>query len=125
MESKLSRRQKRAIPLIVAAPTIMEGCKAAGIAPKTYYQWMKNPLFQEEFSLAQSKVIEEAMGVLRGNIGGAVVVLVDLLKTDNEVLRRLVANDIVTHTIKMRELQDIEGRLASIERLVLERETYH
>ena len=124
MKSDLSVRQRRAIPLLVASRTIVEGCKKAGITEKTYYEWVKTSVFQDALHKAQSNIIDDALGKLRGNINKAIDALVELLDTDNDSLKRLVANDIIAHTLKMRELEDIEGRLETIERIVLERRTY-
>ena len=37
---KLNNRQKHAIPLALAARSIEKGCRVAGIAKRTWYNWM-------------------------------------------------------------------------------------
>jgi hypothetical protein len=46
-----------------------------------------------------------------------------LLDSSSESMRRSVSNDILNHIMKMKELQDIEARLRSVEKVVLERKT--
>src|SRR5208337_3341807 len=40
MEDNLTRRQRRAIPLILAEKSIETGCRSAGIARQTFYHWL-------------------------------------------------------------------------------------
>ena len=47
--------------------------------------------------------------------------LVGLLPTKNEYLRRNVANDIIEHVLKGRELEDLEKRIARLEDVVSRR----
>jgi len=42
---KLTARQRRAIPLVLAAKSIEEGCRLARITPVTWYAWLKNEGF--------------------------------------------------------------------------------
>jgi len=42
---KLTARQRRAIPLVLGAKNIEEGCRAARITPVTWYAWLKNEGF--------------------------------------------------------------------------------
>ena len=37
---KLTPRQRRAIPLILAAKSIEIGCRSAGITRQTFYNWL-------------------------------------------------------------------------------------
>ena len=68
--------------------------------------------------------VDLAFDALKGYVEGAVTALGDLLQSDNEAIRRGVANDVLNHILKARELEEIEERLASIERLVYEKRTY-
>ena len=45
----LTRRQIRAIPMLVESKTITEGTRALGIDRTCFYEWMKNPIFQKEY----------------------------------------------------------------------------
>lgn len=123
--SSLTVRQAKAIPIILQARSIEAGCAQAGLSKARFYKWLKE---SEEFAKAYKQqrdvLIDEAMESLKASIAKAVDTLTGLLDSNNESLRRAVANDILTHIMKMRELQDIESRLESIERVVLERKTY-
>ena len=120
----LTERQKKAIPYLVASPTYEEGRKKAKVSKNALYEWLKNPAFKEVLQKQRDTVITEALEALKGNMTKAAEVLVGLLNTESDTLKRHVANDIISHVLKARELMEIEERLASVEKLVLERKTY-
>ncbi|MFC1868368.1 hypothetical protein ACFL0H_09570 [Thermodesulfobacteriota bacterium] len=122
---QLTERQLKSIPHLVAAPTFEEGRKNARVSRNALYEWLKNPVYKKELKRARDLVVSEALEILKGNITQAVETLVDLLSTaDSESLKRSICNDIINYTLRARELGDIEERLTSIERIVLERRVY-
>ena len=121
---ELTERQRKAIPFLMASPTYEEGRKKAGISKNALYEWLRNPIFKEELRRQREAVVTEALEALKGSMTRASAVLIALLHTENEALRRHVANDVIGHVLKARELMEIEERLTQVERLVLERRTY-
>lgn len=119
-EGGLTERQLKAIPHLVVSTSYEKGCRKAGIARNTLYEWLKDPAFKAELNLQRDQVIEGALDILKGHISGAVDALVGLLDTENEYLRRSVANDIIEHVLKGRELEDFEKRISELERCVRE-----
>lgn len=117
----LKERQVKAIPHLVASTSYEKGCKAAGISRNTLYEWLKDPVFKAELKSQRDQVIESALDVLKGHISGAVEALVSLLSTKNEYLKRTVANDIIEHVLKGRELEDLEQRIANLEKILTEK----
>jgi hypothetical protein len=120
----LSDRQKRALPYLAVAPSVQEACRQAKIRTDTYYRWLKNPDFVAALKKQQNELVTDAMNCLRANIGRAVSTLVGLLDNESDFLKRSVANDIISHYLKYSELSEIEERLETVEKLVLERKTY-
>lgn len=120
-EKKLTDRQIKAIPFFVTSPTIEEGCKKAKISKNAFYDWLKDPLFKAELERQRNLVVDEALDTLKNNMTEAVRTLVDLLSSDSGHLKRYVANDIINHILKSRELRGIEERLTAIEKLIAEK----
>lgn len=120
----LDDRQRRVIPFIVAAPTIEEGCRRAEITTTCFYAWLRDPAFAQELRATRDAVVSDAMDNLKQHVTKAVDELAKLLDSQSENIRRKAASDIISFVTKWRELGEIEGRLESIERLVLERRTY-
>ena len=69
---KLTPRQRRAIPLILGARSIEEGCRGAGISPVTWYAWLKTGGFKAEVDRQREAVISEALDGLKGSVRCAV-----------------------------------------------------
>ncbi len=122
--NSLSTRQSRVITVLVQARNIEDGAKRAGISKTTIYKWLRQPPFREELTRRKNELMDVAVENLKSQVERAVSVLAALLDSDNETVRRYVANDILTHALKAKEIQEIEDRLSGIERIVLEKRTY-
>jgi hypothetical protein len=120
--ARLTAKQLKAIPFIVASSTIEEGCKRAKISRNTFYTWLQNIDFKAELRRQRDLVIEDALEILKSKITSAVNALLKLLDTtDNDSLKRLICNDIINHTMKSKELEDLDKRVGIIEELIKDR----
>ena len=114
-ETKLTDRQLKAIPIIVASPTYIEGCEKAKLNRTTFYEWLKNPEFKVELNRQRDDVATEAFGILSQSLTKAIETLVDLLNHKDDRLKRLTAKDIIEYILKHKEVEDLEKRLTAIE----------
>ncbi len=117
----LTEKQLRAIPFLLAAPSIEDGCKRAKVGKATVYAWLKEDAFREELRRQRERVVEGALETLKASITKATETLVRLLDSQNEAIRKGAANDIINFTLKAMELQDLEKRLSVVEKAVDER----
>lgn len=113
--SGLSGKQKRALPFFLSGRSEGECCRQAKISRETYYQWLKEPVFKAELSRMRNMIVEDAIEALKGQTTRAVDTLVKLLDVENPTLQRNVANDILSHVARFKELQEIEKRLTALE----------
>ncbi len=112
----LTRKQLKAIPVIISAKTITEGVKQAGISKTIFYEWMKNDNFKNEFISRQNDIIETALMELKGLSSEAVEKLGTLLRESvNENIKLKAIALTIEHTIKMKEIENIEERLRELE----------
>ena len=118
---KLTDRQIKAIPHIVACPTYSEGCEKAKLNRTTFYEWLKEPEFKAELDRQRDEVSAEAFGVLSQGLTKAVETLVGSLDNKDDRLRRLIAKDIIEHFLKYKEVKELEERVAAIEQRLDER----
>ncbi|MGD0228789.1 MAG: hypothetical protein ABSC19_00335 [Syntrophorhabdales bacterium] len=115
----LTPRQERAILAVLESRTIEEACRKAGITKSLYYRWLRErPVFAAALKSRQEAVSNEALERLQGSVAAAVDVLVRLLDSDRESIRRSVANDVISRFLKTRELGELEERLTNLERLI-------
>jgi hypothetical protein len=115
-DSGISPKQMRAIPIILGARTITDGCKAAKIGRDTFYLWMSDDDFKAEYRRQEKAIIEEAFHELKAGIGESVKVLRSLLGARNENVRLKAAQGILDNVTKIIELQELEGRIEALER---------
>lgn len=120
----LNNRQLKAIPILIACDTVEDAARKSGVARGTLYGWLKDEEFQKNLSEARRRLFDKAMSKLMTVSMKAVIALEKLLHARSESVRRAAANDILGHILKYREISEIEARLESVERIVLERRTY-
>ncbi len=114
-KTKLTDRQLKAIPLIVASPTYTEGCKGAKLNRTTFYEWLKIPEFKAELDRQRDEIAAEAFGVLSQGLTKAAETLVSLLDNKDDRLKRLAAKDVIDFIIRHKEVEDLDERLTAIE----------
>lgn len=114
-KNRLSERQMKALPFFVASSSEAEACRQAKIAKQTYYEWLKDPSFKTELHRLRELVVNDAIQGLKSHVNKAVTTLVGLLDINTPSLQRNVANDILSHVIKFKELQEIEVRIEALE----------
>lgn len=113
----LSAKQRKAISSVITCNSISEACKSIGISRSVFYGWMKDEAFRDALMQEQNSVIETALKDLKGLSSEAVEQLGKLLReTGNETVRLKAISLILEHTIKLKEIEDIERRLEEIER---------
>jgi len=120
-KTKLTERQLKAIPLIVASPTYTEGCKKAKLNRTTFYKWLKMPEFKAELDRQRDEVASEAFGVLSQSLTKAVETLVGLLDNKDDRLKRLTAKDKNDFIVRHKEKKDLDKRLTEAEKLMAEK----
>ena len=94
--------------------------KTAGVSRPTAYRWLKQPAFQAELARQRDAAYSEALATVKTHAVQAVTELARMLGVKDERLRRQVCNDILAHALKVRELEDLERRLAALEKTMAE-----
>lgn len=119
---KLSKRQMQALPHILAASSYEAAAIAIHISTKQIYTWLKDPYFKEELDKRREQLMETAINTLLGNTAKAALALASLLDSPNDFVKRGAANDILTQTLKLREMFEFEKRLSRIEKTLIDHE---
>jgi len=117
--AKLTARQRKAIPIVLASRDIMEGCRTAGITTTTWYMWMtRNATFKAEVDHQREAVIREALDRLKAAISEAVEELTALMRAEEKNIRLRACGQVLDYFMKARELEDIERRLSALEKVI-------
>ena len=56
----LTRKQINAIPLMLGARSIEEGCRDAGISRQTFYRWLREPVFRLQWEIVGRELTDSA-----------------------------------------------------------------
>ena len=118
----LSRKQERAVLAVLESRSVEEACRKANISKTLYYRWLRgDPGFADALKNRRAEAGTDALERLQAGLSSAVDVLVDLLASENEWMRRVAANDIICRFFKAKELWDVEERLERLEAAVANR----
>jgi len=117
-EQNLTKKQLKAIPLILESKTIIGGVEKADISKTTFYEWLKIPEFKEEFVRQRQEIIDLALHELKTSTSEAVNVLRDLLRAEGEGVRLRTAQAILENVLKSIELENLETRVIALERVL-------
>ena len=117
----LSTRQLRFIAARLACPTVEAACQQARIGKTTAYQWLKTPSFRAELDRQRDGVFHEAMNDLKATARKAVAGLRDLTEaTVAPAVRRSACKDVIGFAQQWANMQEIEQRLAALEKRLLQ-----
>jgi hypothetical protein len=116
--AKFERKQEEAIAALLTQRNIEEAAKTAGIAPNTLLNWMKVPEFQNSYREARRAAFGQAIARLQQGTSAAATTLLKTMidpSTPASVKVR-AAEAIFNHAAKAIEIEDIEARVAELER---------
>jgi len=115
---KLSRKKELAVAAILTCPTLKEAAKQIGIADVTLWRWMQLPAFQETLKQAKRQAVAQATSALSQICHEAVHNLRSIMNDKAAVASARVsaAKTILDSGLRGVELDDLEARLAALER---------
>lgn len=121
--ASLSPKQWKFLSLLLAAKTIAEAAKEAGISEATAYRWIADPAFKQAQDAAQADLFEAGMSALKGEFSKAVQTLDRNLQADQAADQIRSAKTIIEQVIANQHLVDRIAELeAELEALAQERE---
>jgi hypothetical protein len=113
----LTARQEQALPHFAARVAIERACRAARVSKATEYAWLRQPTFRAAVATLREDLANRALDALKAAIGQAVETIATLAaEAASEAVRLAAARAIIEHVLKVRELEDIAGRLEAIEK---------
>ena len=117
MTDKVTPKQAHGIMALLTVPTISGAAKAAGVAPKTIYKWLKLSHFRDALQEAQGREINAAASRLAGGLGLALEELGKLITSaESESVRRAAVNDWLSHAVRLQETIALEERVKALEK---------
>jgi AcrR family transcriptional regulator len=118
----LSAKQSKAIAALLSSKTVLGAAELAGVSARTLTRWLADDDFKAALTEAESEAIDAATRRLIGLQSEAVDCLHDTL-TDRKALpgiRMRAAQSILDFLMRLRELRNVEKRLAALEKIINE-----
>jgi hypothetical protein len=116
--TKFGRKQEEAIAALLTQRNVEEAARVAGIGTRTLLRWLQVPEFQEAYRKARHDAFSQSIARLQYNSSAAATTLLKLMvdpRTPASVRAR-AAECVLNHAMKAIEIENIEARLAELER---------
>jgi hypothetical protein len=114
-----SYRKKEDEPLILAlasGATVQGAARQCQVHERTVYRRLEDPAFQARVQEARGEMVKRSAGMLTAAAGESVRTLLSLQKDSAPPAVRLgAARAVIELGIKVRELADLESRIAALE----------
>jgi hypothetical protein len=120
--SKFTRKKEEAIVALMTQRNVEEAARAAGIGHQTLLRWLKLPEFQDAYREARRAAFGQSIARLQHASSAAVGTLLKIMVDRNAPASSRVraADSVLDHTLKAMEIEDIEVRVAALERTMQE-----
>jgi hypothetical protein len=115
---KLGRKQEEAIAALLSQRNIEDAARVAGVGTRTLIRWLQLPEFDAEYRKARRAAFSQSVARLQQASGAAVSTLLKIMVDTNAPASTRVraADSVLDHAAKSIEIEDIEVRVAELER---------
>jgi transposase-like protein len=116
--AKFGRKQEEAIAALLTQRTTDEAARSIGIAPSTLLRWLKDAAFTASYREARRAAYSQSVARLQQASSTAVTVLLKVMidPAMPASSRVRAADSVLDHAAKAIELEDIEARIAELEK---------
>jgi hypothetical protein len=102
--------------------TTAQAAAKAGVAERTARRRLKDPEFCQLVQRLKTEAVNRAIAILGRSMSGASGVLVRLLSSADERIQLQAAREIIGLGLKARQSEELERRVADLERMLTEGE---
>jgi len=115
---KFGRKKEEAIAALLSQRNLEDAARAVGIGTRTLLRWMQVPEFNAAYRKARRDAVSQSTARLQQATGAAASTLLKLMVDPNTPASTRVraAECVMSHAMKAIELEDIEARVAELER---------
>ena len=113
----LTPKQNKALQALLTQPTKAAAAEAAGIAPRTLRDYLRNQDFQTEYKKAFGELVADATRQAQQSLSPAITALRDIVEDPNEPssARIAAARCLLEYGLRMTEITDILSELEAVE----------
>jgi transposase-like protein len=116
--TKFGHKKEEAVAALLSHRNIEEAARAIGVVPNTLLRWMKEPEFDVAYRAAKRAAFGQAIARLQQGSSAAATTLLKLMldPATPPSTRARCSESVLGLASKAIELEDIESRLAALER---------
>ena len=116
--AKFGRKMEAAVAALLTQRNVEEAARAVGVSVPTLMRWQKLPEFQAAYREARRAAYSQAVAKLQqGSTAAATTLLKVMLDQSTPASIRIRAAEcIMNHSSKAIEIEDVEARVAELER---------
>ncbi len=111
----LSPRQQSALPILAAAPSVVQAARLSGVGRRTLHRWLQDPEFRAQLAQLQRQSAELAKGCLQSLTLQAVIHLSNLLEDSNPEIRLRAVRATLNYSAKFNEIQELHTQVQALE----------
>jgi len=117
--AKFGRKKDQAIAALLSQRSVEEAARAIDVNPNTLLRWLEIPEFKNAYLKARREVVHQAVARMQQATGAAGTVVLRLMTDPNvpAAVRLRAAECVFDRAIKGVEIEDIEVRVAELERV--------
>lgn len=119
---KLSKRREAAIAILLTTSTLQDASKKIGVSYSTLWRWLQESNFQKALKEARRQAVSQATSTLSKICHESVLTLQEIMNDKNAPASARVsaAKTVLDSGLKGVELDDLDARLAALERELIE-----
>ena len=116
--AKFGRKKEEAISALLMQRNVEEAARAVGVSTSTLVRWMREPQFDADYRKARRNAFGQSVARLQQGSSAAVSVLLKVMvdPATPASTRVRAADSVLDHSAKAIEIEDIEARVAELER---------
>src|SRR5215475_14119952 len=116
--AKYGRKKEEAIAALLTQRNIDEAARSIGVTQNTLLSWMKIPEFDAAYREARRMAFRQSVSRMQQASSAAVTTLLKIMvdPTAPHSTRVRAADSVLDHSAKAIEIEDIEARVAELER---------
>ena len=116
--AKFGRKKEAAVAALLNHRNTEEAARSINVGQATLLRWMKDPGFDAAYREARRLAFRQSVARLQQASGAAVSTLLKVMLDSNTPASTRVraADSVLDHSAKAIELEDIEARVAELER---------
>jgi hypothetical protein len=107
---------------IATGQKIADCAKLAGVSESTAYARLRNVDFKDRVAEIRAAMVSAAVGRLSGTMADAAEVLAKLIESESETTRFRAADRLITHAIRVVEIEELQRRVEELEKRLQDRE---